>query len=388
MTPSSPLRLALRLHHSIPLPRLHLSFSSLSRSMSPAMEPQERPQVEASAPRSNDFSSDGVAHKSKVTVVGSGNWGSVAAKLLASNTLRLGSFHDEVRMWVYEETLTTGAKLTDVINSINENVKYLPGVKLGKNVVADPDLENAVKDANMLVFVTPHQFMEGICRKLVGKIKGNVEAISLIKGMEVKMEGPCMISSLISQQLGINCCVLMGANIANEIAMEKFSEATVGYRENRQIADKWVQLFSTPYFLVTAAAIMRIGLREMKAFSKLLFSSVKDTTFFESCGVADLITTCLGGRNRKVAEAFAKNGGKRSFDELEAEMLQGQKLQGVSTAREVYEVLSHRGWLELFPLFATVHEICIGHLPPSAIVEHRERRPRLSLLDGSATQYC
>lgn len=37
---------------------------------------------------------------------------------------------------------------------------------------------------------------------------------------------------------------------------------------------------------------MRIGLREMRAFSKLLFSSVRDNTFFESCGVADLITTC------------------------------------------------------------------------------------------------
>lgn len=70
----------------------------------------------------------------------------------------------------------------------------------------------------MLVFVTPHQFMEGICRRLVGKVKGDVEAISLIKGMEVKMEGPCMISTLISQQLGINCCVLMGANIANEVS--------------------------------------------------------------------------------------------------------------------------------------------------------------------------
>jgi glycerol-3-phosphate dehydrogenase (NAD+) len=190
-------------------------------------------------------------------------------------------------------------------------VKYLPGIKLGKNVVADPDLENAgisflfllmsylssnilcsdllfwwgiyyaAKDANMLVFVTPHQFMEGICKKLVGKIKGDVEAISLIKGMEVKMEGPCMISTLISQQLGISCCVLMGANIANEvinmifhnspwrfmyrliflklevnaqIAVEKFSEATVGYRENRESAEKWVQLFSTPYFLVTAVS--------------------------------------------------------------------------------------------------------------------------------------
>ncbi|KAF8028946.1 hypothetical protein BT93_E1579 [Corymbia citriodora subsp. variegata] len=361
------------------------------------------------------------AGRTRVTVVGSGNWGSVAAKLIASNTLRLPSFHDEVRMWVFEEILPSGEKLTDVINSTNENVKYLPGIKLGHNVVAIPDLENAVKDANMLVFVTPHQFVEGICKRLVGKVKEGVEAISLIKGMEVKMEGPCMISSLISEQLGINCCVLMGANIANEIAVEKFSEATVGYRENREIAEKWVTLFSTPYFMVspvqdvegvelcgtlknvvaiaagfvdglemgnnTKAAIMRIGLREMKAFSKLLFPSVKDTTFFESCGVADLITTCLGGRNRKVAEAFAKNGGKRSFDELEAEMLQGQKLQGVSTARELYEVLSHRGWLELFPLFATVHEICTGHLPPSAIVEYSEHKPNFSLAQGSAQYY-
>lgn len=39
-----------------------------------------------------------------------------------------------------------------------------------------------------------------------------------------------------------------------QIAVEKFSEATVGYRGNRQIAEKWVQLFSTPYFLVTAVS--------------------------------------------------------------------------------------------------------------------------------------
>ncbi|KAJ0255147.1 Glycerol-3-phosphate dehydrogenase [Hirschfeldia incana] len=346
--------------------------------------------------------------KSRVTVVGSGNWGSVAAKLIASNALKLPSFHDEVRMWVFEEVLPNGEKLTDVINKTNENVKYLPGIKLGRNVVADPDLENAVKEANMLVFVTPHQFMGGICKKLKGKVTGEVEAISLVKGMEVKKEGPCMISTLISKELGINCCVLMGANIANEIAVEKFSEATVGYRESREIAETWVQLFNTPYFMVTPvhdvegvelcgtlknvvaiaagfvdglemgnntkAAIMRIGLREMRALSKLLFPSVKDSTFFESCGVADVITTCLGGRNRRVAEAFAQSGGKRSFDELEAEMLQGQKLQGVSTAREVYEVLNHCGWLEMFPLFSTVHQICTGRLKPEAIVHYRDHK--------------
>jgi glycerol-3-phosphate dehydrogenase (NAD+) len=37
---------------------------------------------------------------------------------------------------------------------------------------------------------------------------------------------------------------------------------------------------------------MRIGLKEMIGFSKLLFPTVSDATFFESCGVADLITTC------------------------------------------------------------------------------------------------
>ncbi|XP_020252155.1 glycerol-3-phosphate dehydrogenase [NAD(+)]-like [Asparagus officinalis] len=359
--------------------------------------------------------------KFRVTVVGSGNWGSVAAKLIASNTLKQSVFHDEVRMWVFEEVLPTGDKLTDKINQINENIKYLPGIKLGKNVVADPNLENAVKEANMLVFVTPHQFMEGICKRLVGKIRPDAEAISLIKGMEVKKEGPCMISKLITEMLRINCCVLMGANIANEIALEKFSEATVGYRHSQEVAQRWATLFTTPYFLVSAvqdvegvelcgtlknvvaiaaglvdglemgnntkAAIMRIGLREMRAFSKLLFSSVKDSTFFESCGVADLITTCLGGRNRKVAEAFARSGGKRSFDELEAELLQGQKLQGVSTAREVYEVLGHRGWQGLFPLFTTVHEISVGKLPPSAIVEYSEHTPNFSLVEGSAQYY-
>lgn len=41
-----------------------------------------------------------------------------------------------------------------------------------------------------------------------------------------------------------------------QIAVEKFSEATVGYRENREIAEKWVQLFSTPYFLVTAVSVI------------------------------------------------------------------------------------------------------------------------------------
>jgi glycerol-3-phosphate dehydrogenase (NAD+) len=109
--------------------------------------------------------------------------------------------------------------------------------------------------------------------------------------------------------------------------------------------------------------IFRLGLVEMMSFSKLfLGAEVKESTFFESCGVADLITTCYGGRNRKVSEAFAKTG--KTLEVLEAEMLNGQKLQGPETARELQGVLKAKGIDgEKFPLFTAVYKCCYEGMP-------------------------
>lgn len=44
-------------------------------------------------------------------------------------------FETRVTMYVYEE-IVNNQKLTDIINQLHENVKYLPGHKLPENIVS------------------------------------------------------------------------------------------------------------------------------------------------------------------------------------------------------------------------------------------------------------
>jgi glycerol-3-phosphate dehydrogenase len=53
--------------------------------------------------------------------------------------------------------------------------------------VAVPDVVEAAKEADILVFVVPHQFIRTLCSTLLGKIKPTAVGLSLIKvcGLEV-----------------------------------------------------------------------------------------------------------------------------------------------------------------------------------------------------------
>ena len=122
----------------------------------------------------------------KVCIVGSGNWGSAIAKIIGNNVMKLQKFASTVKMWVFEE-MVNGRKLIDIINNDHENVKYLPGHKLPDNVIAVPNLSEVVWDADLLVFVIPHQFINSICEEISGKVPKGALGISLIKGID---EGP------------------------------------------------------------------------------------------------------------------------------------------------------------------------------------------------------
>uniref|UniRef100_A0A8C6SDG2 Glycerol-3-phosphate dehydrogenase [NAD(+)] n=1 Tax=Neogobius melanostomus TaxID=47308 RepID=A0A8C6SDG2_9GOBI len=344
----------------------------------------------------------------KVCIVGSGNWGSAIARIIGDNVKSMQRFASTVKMWVFEETVN-GRKLTDIINTEHENVKYLPGYKLPDNVVAVPQLSEAAEGADLLVFVVPHQFIHKLCDEMVGCVSAKARGISLIKGIDVGPEGLKLISDIIREKMEIDVSVLMGANIANEVAAEKFCETTIGTRivENGLL---FKDLLQTPNFRITVvedadtvelcgalknivavgagfcdglkcgdntkAAVIRLGLMEMIAFTKLFSNhaaSVSTATFLESCGVADLITTCYGGRNRRVAEAFVRTG--KSIEELEKEMLNGQKLQGPATSAEVYQILKHKKLVDKFPLFAAVYQICYEEKPVQEMISCLQRHP-------------
>ncbi|GMT18115.1 hypothetical protein PFISCL1PPCAC_9412, partial [Pristionchus fissidentatus] len=360
----------------------------------------------------------------KVTIVGSGNWGSAIARIVGRTaTENPGHFDKTIRMWVFEE-MVDGRKLSEIINTDHENVKYLPGKKLPANVLAVPDLVESCKDATILIFVVPHQFVAGICKQLQGKLAPGAQAISLIKGFSPpvpadkangsasglsmrKQGGIKLISEEITELLGIECNVLMGANLAHEVANDNFCEATIGCPKKAQHGQMLKQLFQTPDFRITVvedahtvelcgalknivacaagftdglgygdntkAAVIRLGLMETTKFVEHYYPGSNLQTFFESCGVADLITTCYGGRNRKVCEAFVKL--KKPLAEIEKELLNGQSAQGPLTAEEVFLMMEKTGLHEKFPLFTAVHKICKGELAPESLVDCLRNHP-------------
>uniref|UniRef100_A0A671L8W2 Glycerol-3-phosphate dehydrogenase [NAD(+)] n=1 Tax=Sinocyclocheilus anshuiensis TaxID=1608454 RepID=A0A671L8W2_9TELE len=314
----------------------------------------------------------------KVCIVGSGNWGSAIARIIGTNAQKLQRFATTVKMWVYEE-MVKERKLSEIINTEHENVKYLPGYTLPENVVAVPQLREAAEGADLLVFVVPHQFIRKLCDEIVGCVSDKARGITLIKGIDEGPEGLKLISDIIREKMGIDVSVLMGANIANEVAAEKFCESTIGSKvlENGLL---FKELLQTPNFRITvvddADTVELCGaLKNIVAVGAGFCDGLQcgDNTKAASCGVADLITTCYGGRNRRVAEAFARTG--KSIEELEKEMLNGQKLQGPLTSAEVYHILKQKGLVDKFPLFTAVYQICFEGKPVQDMITCLQSHP-------------
>lgn len=367
----------------------------------------------------------------KVCIVGSGNWGSAISIPVGMNCQRLPFCDSDVNMWVFDEDVQTnegGAtrKLSEVINERHENVKYLPGIKLPPNIVAVPDIREACRNATLLIFVLPHQFLPPLLESVRNVVHPTCRGVSLIKGMDfdVTSKTPVLITHQIEKAMRRSkslrkfmCGALMGANVADEVAKGQVCESTLAcnYGKGSELNERTRLIFDSPTLIVqrvkdvagtevcgalkniialgagfvdgidhlggnTKAALLRVGLLEMVEFCKHFFPGVSDTTFLQSCGLADLITTCYGGRNRKCAEAFTreriadkkkwqKEDCESLWNKVEMELLNGQKLQGTLTCKEVYTILLSRKLLDSFPLMNTIYKIAFQGEPVERIVD-------------------
>ena len=361
----------------------------------------------------------------RICIIGSGNWGSAIATKIGRNAARLPFCHDTVNMWVFEEEVKVPGtnettKLSEFINTRHENVKYLPGIKLPTNIRAVSDLKEACQNATLLVFVLPHQFLPKLLPVIKENIHPKCRGVSLIKGLDFDSETkmPVLISKTIEAAIGPNftCGVLMGANVANEVAEDKMCESTLAGDFGDDSNERIRQVFDDTHFRVarindvagaeacgalknivalgagfvdalgrggnTKAALLRVGLLEMTRFCQLFFHGVEGSTFLESCGMADLITTCYGGRNRKCAEQFAKfrladNTNKTLshksccdlWNKIENGLLNGQKLQGTGALKEVKMLLQSRGLHDNFPLFCSIYDIAYEGKQVKSIID-------------------
>jgi glycerol-3-phosphate dehydrogenase (NAD+) len=338
----------------------------------------------------------------QVGIIGSGNWGTTIARVIAENVANQPDFNNSVKMWVFDE-LINGESLVHIINTRHENVKYLPGFALPETVVAIADLVEVTESSDHLVFVVPHQFLKHVLNKMAGHVRPNAVAISLIKGLTFFDDRIELVSDTVERLLDIKCGSLMGANIANDIAARDYCESTLvaPIPDSEESADPWLRILECSYFHVerladiagqqlfgtlknviaiaggivdglgfgqsSKAAVLRQGLVETYKFGKWVFPerSVQVETMLASCGFGDIVASAYGGRNRLCAEAFAKTG--KSFPELEEELLNGQKLAGTVAAAEIFQLLKTKNATKQFPFFTTINMIIQQKVPPKQI---------------------
>ncbi|EDW67893.2 uncharacterized protein Gpdh3 [Drosophila virilis] len=344
----------------------------------------------------------------KVCIIGAEGWGSAIATSVCKNVVDVGEFDSRVHIYVYDE-LVRSNYLSEVMNEQHENIKYLPGIRLPSNLIAINDLIAAARNADILIFATPHSFVKSYCNILAGNIKSTAYAISLTKGLEHRDGEIELYSHAITHLLGIPCYSMMNANSAMEMAQGKLCEITIGCNNDAHanqlnyllqtencmvftIDDvDGVELCNTLKDLVALSAgfidglhlgenariaCLHLGLKEMMRFITNCNPTTNVTTFLESCSLANSVASAYGDKNVTFAKNFVTS--QKTTQEIEASLLNGRKLLGPIIAGEIFAYLDNEDLHDIYPLFSIIHRICEKEVPPQAIVDTLRNHPDLS----------
>ena len=164
-------------------------------------------------------------HYKRISVIGAGAWGTALAEVIS----RQGN---QVNLWARE------ADVVKSINTSNTNDLYLPNINLSKLIIAQNDL-NDVLDCDLLLMVTPAQFMRSVLDDLKGSLVEEVPIVLCSKGIETKT---LSLMSEIAESIIPNnpLAVLSGPSFAIDVVNNKPTAVTLACKDpaiGKSIAD-------------------------------------------------------------------------------------------------------------------------------------------------------
>ena len=315
---------------------------------------------------------------SRVSVLGSGAWGTTLSQVLADAG-------QEVLVW---------GRNADVVKEINDdhtNHAFLPGAQLPSSIKATTDVMEAFEFGEALVLAIPAQTLRENLLSWKGKFPLSKPIISTLKGIEAETHS--RMTEIVVSELGApleNIGLITGPNLAAEMILRQPAGA-VAASTNAAISEYMIELFTTPYFRVypshdlvgcelagatksvialavgmavgldlgenTQSMIITRGLSEVARFGQAY--GADPLTNLGLAGMGDLVASCGSGlsRNRTFGEVLGRTG---SLDQTRNSV--AKTVEGVASAPAILE-LAHRVGVEV-PIIEAVADVVCGNISP------------------------
>ncbi|HEY4050625.1 MAG TPA: NAD(P)H-dependent glycerol-3-phosphate dehydrogenase [Acidobacteriaceae bacterium] len=328
---------------------------------------------------------------SRITIIGSGSWGTALAISFARNS------RHSIVLWSH----TTA--VAEAIEKHRQNLQYLPGYSIPEQVSATADLASSVENAEIVVNAIPSQHVRETYRILAPHLASTQILLSATKGIED--HSFLRMTEVISQEVDRNLSrdvgnarpysdpkgfavgVLSGPSFAQEVAAGLPTAITVAF-SSAHVAARIQEEFSSPFLrlytnddvigvelagalknvIAIAAGIasgLELGHNSMAAIVTRGIAEItrlaiacggRRETLAGLSGLGDLVLTCTGplsrnrtvgvelGRGRELNEILAGLGGKIAEGVRTTSAALGlAKLHGVEMpiTEQMFEILNH-----------------------------------------------
>ena len=309
----------------------------------------------------------------RIAILGAGTWGTALASLLTNNG------HDTVLWSAIGEEI-------DILSKTRVH-KNLPGAVLPEGLKYEKDLERAVVDAELILFVVPSAFMRSTAKATAQYIKDGAILISAAKGIEPKTLKT--MTEIIDDEMksakksDYSLVALSGPTHAEEVAIG-LPTSIVSACEDEGIALTVANAFSASCMRVytntdvlgvelagalkniiaiasginrgmglgdnSQAMLMTRGAAEITRMG--LAMGCKRRTFMGLAGIGDLIVTCTShhSRNNRCGELIGKG---KSYEEASREI--GMVVEGYYALEAAVE-LSKKYEVEM-PITEAVYDV-------------------------------